>query len=166
MLKKGKHTITLFLSNGRMLVGNYAENDNAKMSITLFLFYSLSHNFIQTVSKRSFPLFIFLEHLITWADYLIICILYHVGLLFLQFKHLFHQSLISNIEKIVINEIRKDLDPLSRSMDASNGWSVQLEYALDPETAPTWPDMSPIHSDHHRILRWYNKDTAMTFLRL
>ena len=76
------------------------------------------------------------------------------------------QSLISNIEKIVINEIRKDLDPLSRSMDASNGWSVQLGYALDPETAPTWPDMSPIHSDYHRILRWYNKDTAMTFLRL
>ena len=29
-------------------------------------------------------------------------------------------------------------------MDASNGWSVQLGYVLDPETAPTWPDMSLI----------------------
>ena len=51
-------------------------------------------------------------------------------------------------------------------MDASNGWSVQLGYVLDPETAPTWPDMSRIHSDHRRIVQWYNKDTAMTCLGL
>ena len=30
-------------------------------------------------------------------------------------------KIIPNIEKIVMNEIGKDLDPLSRSMDASNG---------------------------------------------
>ena len=50
-----------------MPVGNCVENDNIKMSITCFYFI-LSATILYRLSKRSFSLFIFLEHLITWAD--------------------------------------------------------------------------------------------------